>query len=874
MSTARPGNENENYTGLHSNDAALTTREFLRSVLPDEGPYYLMIQNPGKETKFHWSYPTIEAMAAGAQEYAAKGCSVWHGCAGYKAAFVERPDMRSPGKHRKHYRVAENVRGMRAFWIDVDCGAAKAASGDGYATHAEATKAVLKFCADVGLVEPLILDSGNGVHVYFPLAEMATPEEWKSGAEALKAALAVAGVRQDLTRTADGSSVLRPVGTHNRKDPSNPKLVQVIQRGGGVMTLEAFKAALGHCGGASASVSRSTGAREQVSEGVLGDVPAYVREAAGMAGNALAKHDGSRRGEPASFKRIESECALMAHVTAKAGDVGRDAWFGALTVLHESEEGVEYAVERWDGHPGFSEDETRSKFDSINGKPQTCRKLATSSEGRAICSGCKHHGSKGFENGLSPIVFGREPLAAGVIADATQTVDSAPSARDEAGVDWLTATNQNWFVVRQGGKTLAWTEEFDSTMGRHRLTPTGERDFKSWFANVKVPMGDRHMKLGDAWWTHPLRRQYQGITFAPGAHAAGGYYNTWRGFGVEPVAGGCGLILRHVHEVICDGDAEHAGYVLNWAARMVQRPDLQGEVAIVVQGEKGAGKSQFGRLLMSLMGRHAMQIASSEHLCGKFTGHLRDTVFLFCDEAFYAGDKRAEAVLKMVITEPVLMVESKYADAQQVRNYLHIYMATNNAWAVPMSADERRFMVLEASNRYRGDAMYFNALNREIDHGGREAFLRFLLDRDISTFNVRAVPRTDAGARQKLLSNGPVHQWLEERLHAGAVLRGDQGWIEARPSQQVTDEIAEFYEKHGGGRRGDAPTAQEVRGLLDGVLPMARVQKRQADRRVWHWEFPPLGEARRLFSEHFDSPGLFAEDETSERVALNLVGHG
>jgi hypothetical protein len=326
--------------------------------------------------------------------------------------------------------------------------------------------------------------------------------------------------------------------------------------------------------------------------------------------------------------------------------------------------------------------------------------------------------------------------------------------------------------------------------------------------------------------------------------------------------------------VICDGNLEHAEYLLNWAARMVQRPDLQGEVAVVVQGEKGAGKSQFGRLLMSLMGRHAMQIASSEHLCGKFTGHLRDTVFLFADEAFYAGDKRAEAVLKMVITEPVLMVESKYSDAQQVRNYLHIYMATNNAWAVPMSADERRFMVLEASNRYRGDAAYFNALNREIDRGGREAFLQFLLVRDISTFNVRAIPRTDAGARQKLLSNGPVHQWLEERLHAGAVLKGDQGWIETRPSQQVTDEIAEFYEKHGGGRRGDAPTAQEVRRLLGEVLNIGKCQRRADSRRVWCWLFPPLDEARRLFSEHFDSPGLFDEDEASERDALKLVAYG
>lgn len=68
--------------------------------------------------------------------------------------------------------------------------------------------------------------------------------------------------------------------------------------------------------------------------------------------------------------------------------------------------------------------------------------------------------------------------------------------------------------------------------------------------------------------------------------------------------------------------------------------DEQGEVAVVLRGGKGVGKSFVAEHFGRLFGRHYLKVSQPGHLVGNFNSHLRDVVVLFADEAFYAGDKR------------------------------------------------------------------------------------------------------------------------------------------------------------------------------------------------------------------------------------------
>jgi len=55
-----------------------------------------------------------------------------------------------------------------------------------------------------------------------------------------------------------------------------------------------------------------------------------------------------------------------------------------------------------------------------------------------------------------------------------------------------------------------------------------------------------------------------------------------------------------------------------------------------------------------------MQIVDATHFVDRFNAHLRDCIVLFADEAFFAGDKQNEGVLKVLITEPYLAIEGKF----------------------------------------------------------------------------------------------------------------------------------------------------------------------------------------------------------------------
>jgi hypothetical protein len=78
-------------------------------------------------------------------------------------------------------------------------------------------------------------------------------------------------------------------------------------------------------------------------------------------------------------------------------------------------------------------------------------------------------------------------------------------------------------------------------------------------------------------------------------------------------------------------------------------------------------------------------------------------VLLFGDEAFYAGDKKHESILKMLITEEMITIEAKGVDAEVSGNCIHLMMASNESWVVPAGMDDRRFFVLDVGDGAKND---------------------------------------------------------------------------------------------------------------------------------------------------------------------------
>lgn len=326
---------------------------------------------------------------------------------------------------------------------------------------------------------------------------------------------------------------------------------------------------------------------------------------------------------------------------------------------------------------------------------------------------------------------------------------------------------QHAFITIGGAGYILWEKK--GADGRDEIEFLTIPTFNNLLAATKLQTGDRARPITQEWMEWPERRTYHGMRFSPCKSLPSEYLNLWRGFGVEPKQGHWSLMRGHIRNVICGGDQQLDAYVIGWLARAVQRPDLTGEVALVLRGQKGTGKGTLGKWMKRIFGRHGRQVSNPVHLTGRFNSHLMGCAFLFADEAFFAGNKQDEGVLKALITEPYLQIELKGKDVIESDNCLHILMASNNDWVIPASADERRYCVIDVSNRHKGDLAYFNALLAESGSGGLEAMLYDLQAYDLTGFEVRRVPATKAMDDQKVASLKSTERWIYDLMTGASV---------------------------------------------------------------------------------------------------------
>lgn len=278
----------------------------------------------------------------------------------------------------------------------------------------------------------------------------------------------------------------------------------------------------------------------------------------------------------------------------------------------------------------------------------------------------------------------------------------------------LVELNTRYAVVNMHGKTRV----LDLRDKDDGLRLSSFNDFANLHDAVRKKQGidskGHPVRMGiGTWWLHQLkRRQYDGVTFAPGeGECVDGEFNLWKGWAYAPKEGNCSLYLKHIREIICGGDDECYGYLLNVMADAVQNPNRQAGIAVVMH----------------------------------------------------------EGVLKALVTEPKLMIERKGIDAIQMPNRIHLFMASNMDWVIPAGASARRFFVLDVLPSRRGNLDYFKAIEKQMQDGGYEALMYVLVNRDLCNFEIRNVPNTQALAKQKAHSRSGIDKLVETLCHEGVL---------------------------------------------------------------------------------------------------------
>ena len=411
--------------------------------------------------------------------------------------------------------------------------------------------------------------------------------------------------------------------------------------------------------------------------------------------------------------------------------------------------------------------------------------------------------------------------------------------------------NQKHFVTMIGGKTTVVNEIHDPAMERNLLTYSTPSDFKNFYSNRFITIDDRPVPIGQHWFKHPARRQYPGITFIPGETSPYmGNYNLWKGFNVSPKAfnstepdnvEGFSIFWDHIINNIANGNDKSAMYVIGWMADMVQHPRKRLGVSLVLRSdEQGTGKGLFAKIFGHIFGKHYLHVTNPRHLTGNFNAHLIDCLLLFADEAFWAGDKSAEGALKTLITEELRAVEIKGKDVFQARNFTRLLIASNKSWVVPSELHDRRFVILDVNPQRKRDTEYFGKMIKQMESGGYEALLWFLLNLEIKVDLRNCMPNTSAMTDSKVQSMFPVQSFWYECLVEG-MFGTDQNW--EGPHTKTFIHMLFIEQSRKNEHFSKEVFAKELKKLV--VLEETRPRKERC------WRFPPLEECRNHFEEKY-----------------------
>lgn len=296
-------------------------------------------------------------------------------------------------------RKKENVQAIKALWLDIDCGAAKAEIDEdtgkpkGYIDQPTGLQALKDFCALIGLPKPILVSSGRGLHVYWPLEKEVSREEWEPVSLRLRELCQLHNFYVD-DDVFDASRILRIPGTLNFKDdPPNPVTVLNVA---GPIEFDALRQILG--------VQEAT------------DTPVRRKREMTAMGKAMLGNVESKFSTIMVRSASGTGCRQLLSCYENRETLGEPRWFNALSIAKFCSDRDTAIHKLSEGHPDYDYDTVERKANGIKG-PHSCAEF----EGKNPngCEGCPHKGKI-----TSPISLGRD-IARATEEDNTVVVEDA-----------------------------------------------------------------------------------------------------------------------------------------------------------------------------------------------------------------------------------------------------------------------------------------------------------------------------------------------------------------------------------------------------------------------------------------------------------------
>lgn len=343
--------------------------DLLDRVLP-LGGWYAVLGIKGKSV-LQGLVQTREEVAEYTQKYMDAGRDVYFGCSKFST---------------DENRTKDNVKSIKSLWLDIDCGEKKAEINpktnrpDGYIDQAAGLQALRDFCNTIGLPRPILVNSGRGIHAYWPLATEVTRQEWEPVANRLNELCVIHKFYVD-AQVFEAARILRIPGTKNFKD--DPAKDVVLLNDAEDVDFETLKATLG------------------VKEKAF--IPS-ARQGLSELAKALAANTTHRFSKIMQRSAKHEGCKQLLDCYQNQDTISEPRWFNALSIAQhcvDRDRAIHMMSEKY---PDYCPNDTEQKASNTK-YPNSCATFEKNNPG-----GCNECPWKGRIK--SPISLGREVIKA------------------------------------------------------------------------------------------------------------------------------------------------------------------------------------------------------------------------------------------------------------------------------------------------------------------------------------------------------------------------------------------------------------------------------------------------------------------------------
>jgi hypothetical protein len=162
--------------------------------------------------------------------------------------------------------------------------------------------------------------------------------------------------------------------------------------------------------------------------------------------------------------------------------------------------------------------------------------------------------------------------------------------------------------------------------------------------------------------------------------------------------------LDHALNIICSGNELYYKTLIKWCAWNYQNLNSHCDFAVVLLGEEGIGKNTFTNVLCDICGTDYSERCLND--INQVVGNnARSTLsykkFVVCNECVDVEKSKANwDTFKTRITEDFIKLRDLYETPQTVRNVNNYILLSNHYNSIKLGADDRRYFILEISDKY------------------------------------------------------------------------------------------------------------------------------------------------------------------------------